>query len=498
MRQGGRARRLEHAEPLTRIEGGRPVVALQVGPRFRLPAFPGEALPPRLATATYYDTADHALALAGVSLARRVQRREAAWRLELPRGPARLVLEIPGRRGDVPAEARDLVTAYAHGRDLAPVATLRSRRTGLRVRGLEGPLADIVLETIAVLDGGPSSPKVVRRLRRLEVEGRGGDAATLGRIEQALRAAGAEDGDGRTTVLQALDLTLPASPAPPDPSAPAGEHLGAMVRAQLAAILAHDAGTRVGRDPEDLHQMRVATRRLRALLRAARPMLAAEWVEPLRGELAWLGGLLGSVRDPDVLLARLREDAVALEPPERRAVARLLGRLDAERAQARAALLDGLRSARYLGLLERLEDAGRAPRAVAAVSLNAIAGSEFRRLRRAVRALGEAPTDEELHALRIRGKRARYAAELAEVAVGEPASRFIRRAQVFQDVLGEHQDASVAEQRIRQLNASARGRWAAFAAGRLVERQRARRQAARAALPEVWAKLEKRGRAAWP
>jgi CHAD domain-containing protein len=135
---------------------------------------------------------------------------------------------------------------------------------------------------------------------------------------------------------------------------------------------------------------------------------------------------------------------------------------------------------------------------VAAASLNAIAGSEFRRLRRAMRALGETPTDEELHAIRIRGRRARYAAELAEAAVGEPASRFIRRAQVFQDVLGEHQDASVAERRIRQLNASARGRWAAFAAGRQVERQRARRQTARAALPEAWAKLEKRGRAAWP
>lgn len=244
--------------------------------------------------------------------------------------------------------------------------------------------------------------------------------------------------------------------------------------------------------------MRVATRRLRAVLRAARPMLATEWVEPLREELAWLGDLLGSVRDLDVLLARLRDDAAALEPPERRAATRLLRRLAAERAQARAALLDGLRSQRYLDLLGRLEEAGRAPRVVAAVSLNAIAGSEFRKLRRAMRALGEAPTDAELHAVRIRGRRARYATELAEAAVGEAASRFIRRAQVFQDVLGEHQDASVAERRIRQLVASARARWAAFAAGRLVERQRARREAARAALPDTWAKLEKRGRAAWP
>ncbi|MBI4013298.1 MAG: CHAD domain-containing protein [Candidatus Rokubacteria bacterium] len=477
---------------------GDPSFALRVGPRFRLPAFPGEALPPRLATATYYDTADHALALAGVSLARRVERRAAAWRLELPCGAGRVLLEVPGRRGDVPAAVRDLVTAYARGRELGPVATLRSRRAALRVRGLDGPLADVVLETIAVLDARPGSRKVLRRLRRLEVEGVGGDEAALDRIVQGLRAAGAEDGDGRPPVLQALDLPRPAPPAPPDPGAPAAEHLGAMIQAQLAALLAHDPGARVGADPEALHHMRVATRRLRAVLRAARPMLATEWVEPLREELAWLGDLLGSVRDLDVLLARLRDDAAALEPPERRAATRLLRRLAAERAQARAALLDGLRSQRYLDLLGRLEEAGRAPRVVAAVSLNAIAGSEFRKLRRAMRALGEAPTDAELHAVRIRGRRARYATELAEAAVGEAASRFIRRAQVFQDVLGEHQDASVAERRIRQLVASARARWAAFAAGRLVERQRARREAARAALPDTWAKLEKRGRAAWP
>lgn len=468
---------------------------LAVGPRFRLPALPGDPLPARIFTSTYYDTADYRLAGAGVTLRRRVEQRSGVWQLKLPRGSARLELELAGGPEHAPEEVRDLVTAYARGQELRPVATLRSRRTGLRVRGLAGPIADVVVDAVAVLDGR----KVLRRLRELEVELIDGDEAALGQIGEALRAAGAADAAGRPKLFQALDLAPPVPPEPIAPGAPAAEHLKAMIQAQLAAVLAHDPGTRLGSHPEDLHQMRVATRRLRALLRAARPMLAPEWVEPLRAELAWLADLLGTVRDLDVLLGHVRDQAAFLEPAERRAFARLLRWLDAERVQARAAMLDALRSERYLGLLDRVEEAGRAPRVVAtAVSLGALAGSELRKLRKAMQALGEEPSDAELHAIRIRGKRARYAAELAEAAVGKPATRFIRTARLFQDVLGEHQDAVVAEQRLRRLVAETGSRWAAFAAGRLVERQRARRQAARAALPDILKKLEKRGHSAWP
>ncbi len=468
---------------------------LAVGPRFRLPALPGDPLPARVFTSTYYDTADYRLAGAGVTLRRRVERRTGVWQLKLPRGAARLELELAGGSAHPPEEVRDLVTAYARGQELRPVATLRSRRTGLRVRGLAGPIADVVVDAVAVLDGR----KVLRRLRELEVELIDGDEAALGQIGEALRAAGAADGAGRPKLFQALDLAPPVPPEPIAPAAPAAEHLKAMIQAQLAAVLAHDPGTRLGSHPEDLHQMRVATRRLRALLRAARPMLAPEWVEPLRAELAWLADLLGTVRDLDVLLGHVRDQAALLKPAERRAFARLLRRLDAEWVQARAAMLEALRSERYLRLLDRVEDAGRAPRVVAtAVSLGAIAGSEFDKLRKAMRALGDEPSDAELHAIRIRGKRARYAAELAEAAIGKPATRFIRTARLFQDVLGEHQDAVVAEQRLRRLVAETGSRWAAFAAGRLVERQRARRQAARAALPDIRKKLEKRGHSAWP
>jgi CHAD domain-containing protein len=72
----------------------------------------------------------------------------------------------------------------------------------------------------------------------------------------------------------------------------------------------------------------------------------------------------------------------------------------------------------------------------------------------------------------------------------------VRRAKHLQDVLGEHQDAVVAEQRIRELLRGSRSTSAAFAAGRLAERQRARRAAARTGFGDVWERLERAGRRA--
>jgi CHAD domain-containing protein len=131
------------------------------------------------------------------------------------------------------------------------------------------------------------------------------------------------------------------------------------------------------------------------------------------------------------------------------------------------------------------------------VTLPALAAEAFAKLGQAVDLLDPNPSEEALHAVRIRGKRARYAAELAEASVGKRAGRFLRRAKAFQDLLGDHQDAHVAETRLRAFVAGVRDVRAAFATGRLVERQRARRAAARAAFPDAWRRLAKAGRKAW-
>jgi CHAD domain-containing protein len=453
----------------------------------------GEPLEERRFTSTYYDTADYRLARSGITLRRRVEQGKSLWQLKLPRASARLELELPGGPAGPPQRMRDLLVAFLRGRELAPVAKLRTLRRGLRYAADGGSSADVVMDEVAILDGR----KVTGGFSELEVEVVNGDEQTLEEVEQALRRAGARRGDPRPKVLRALGLDPAATLPGVRRSASSVEHLQARLEQLYEKLLAHDPGTRLGDDPEDLHDFRVATRRLRALLRAARPMLVQEWSEPLRAELAWLGGAAGAVRDLDVLIEHLEEQQ-SLEADERRALDRALEALRAERDEARAALLEALTSERYLELLDAVERAALAPHVVSLdVSLHDIAAREFRRLRRAARALSPEASNEDLHRVRIKGKRARYAAELAEDAVGNPAARFVDRAKSLQDVIGEHQDAVVAEERLRALRRSARGASTAFVLGRLVERQRRRRERARARLPGTWKKVERSGRKAW-
>jgi CHAD domain-containing protein len=132
------------------------------------------------------------------------------------------------------------------------------------------------------------------------------------------------------------------------------------------------------------------------------------------------------------------------------------------------------------------------------VSLAGLAAAEFRRLRRRRRSLGTEPTDQGLHDLRLLLKRARYAAELAEAEVGAGAKALIRQAKALQDILGEHQDATVTEQRVREMLRRPQSVRYAVAAGRLIERQHMRREQARSAFPAAWKALERQARATWP
>ena len=268
-----------------------------------------------------------------------------------------------------------------------------------------------------------------------------------------------------------------------DPPAPSPfEELRGRLRHQLAEIERHDPGTRLGRDPESLHDMRVGVRRLRALLRAGRELVASDTVE-LDERLKELGRILGEVRDLDVLLARLDAEAAELGGEDAKRAASLLAALRTERSGSRSRLLGALRSDEYLALLDdtartidELEPSG------SAATLDELTDKAAAKLRKAVRKLPEEPANEELHAVRKKGKRARYAGELAG------RDRLVKRAKKLQDVLGEHQDAVVAAERLRELAAGAEPE-RALVAGRLVEREEERRLEARAEWPKAWRKL---------
>jgi CHAD domain-containing protein len=351
-------------------------------------------------------------------------------------------------------------------------------------------------EVVLAARGGPVSPPEELR-RTLGALLRNGDVLQTARLRVSPDGVDVFEGQRVVRHVEAIDDALPASEraARPGKGEPALEHVRASLRQQLEGIERYDVPVRLGGDIEDLHRMRVAVRRTRAVLRAARPLLEPEWTEALRTELRWLGGELGPVRDLDVLLQHLRAEVVELGDSEAAGAEAVLQALERQRDQVRASMLAALESPRYVALLDELEEAVRAPRARAAdTSLAAIAAREFSRLRRTMRALPRKPSDAEIHRARIRAKRARYAAELVP---GKRASRFVAAAKAFQDVSGANQDTVVAEERIRSALRGVRTTGTLLAAGRLVERERARRRDTRRTLPKAWRKLERRGRKAW-
>jgi CHAD domain-containing protein len=247
----------------------------------------------------------------------------------------------------------------------------------------------------------------------------------------------------------------------------------AWIAEQLDELHVHGEVALAGADPEGVHQLRVAVRRIRAVLKAAR----FDDGGVLLAELRWFFGELGPLRDLDVLLDRFHGDTDGFSPEEMVAFERLLKGLRAERGVARRRVTRALRGKRYGRLLETLAATDVHPAAAKGVDLVAEVARPYRKLRKAVLIAGPDPADEVLHDLRIRGKKLRYAAELAAPTGGKPVRRLVKATKRLQDVLGEHQDACVAEARVRGLVAEDAAE--AFIAGRLVERERARQATAR-------------------
>jgi deazaflavin-dependent oxidoreductase (nitroreductase family) len=260
---------------------------------------------------------------------------------------------------------------------------------------------------------------------------------------------------------------------------PALTHLSTLtydvVRAQLTALRQHEAGTRSGDDPEDLHDMRVATRRLRAALRTFDQVLPPE-AQVLYQELRWLGSGLAAVRDLDVQIERV-EGLTALDSPDdREALDALRATLQSERESARAELHALLDSERYRAILTLGADLLTRPmpeRAEVTVGGAACALVErpYGRFRKMARRLTVDSPPTEFHAVRRRARLLRYTLEFVSDAFPKSAAPFVRRLVALQDVLGNHQDAEVALGQLRALAERAElSRGALFALGQLAQR----------------------------
>ena len=466
---------------------------LMVDEKFTMPPLAGRPLARRVFTSTYYDTPDHCLARASITLRYRLEGHLGVWQLKLPLNGGRREIELRGEAREIPIVFSDALIVHLEGKKLVPVSTLRTWRTGVRVQVAGGGEVDVVLDSVSVLMGG----QIVQRFRELEIEWlKGSDHSGNGLVEK-LRKAGARPHDGRPKLFRALSVSFGEPTGLPD-GASVRECVRQHLSRQVQVLKRFDPGTRLGGEPEDLHQMRVATRRLRAVFRTVQRVVDPKWSDPLASGLSWLGQLLGFARDLDVQLEYFRSEALQLSPRDRKPLERFVSYLEGEQAKAQHTLVGEMRSARYLGFLSKLEQSVHEPVVVESDGrIEDIAARPFKKLSKAMRELPSSPSNVDLHRLRIKAKRARYAAELAEASGGKSATRFIKATKAFQDLLGTHHDAVLAEQYLRDFVARLPGEQAAFVAGLLMARAHQRREQVRDTFRSAWKRVNKRGKKAW-
>ncbi|MFI9271021.1 CHAD domain-containing protein [Kitasatospora sp. NPDC052896] len=455
--------------------------------------------------AVHYDTADLRLRAHGVALWRRTDGGRPGWLLTLP-GEAGALRELswaeptdarPAEQApEIPAEATELVRAYARGAALRPVLRVRTSRARTLLLDARG-------RTLARLDGDEVRAQVLDR-RHAETAGWAQTAVTLLH--------------GRRRLLRVLDRKLrrrrlrplaPAADRYPGASGPVphpvrpesgstGAALTAYLRAQTSALLALDGAVRRD-EPDAVHRMRVCARRLRSALTSARPLLRPGRTEGLREELRLLGQVLGAARDAETTGARLAGQAAelpAVAEPARLAewITDWSDRRYQEAHREAREFLDGERYFALLAALEQLaaEPPLRARAARGAAESSRLLRREQRRTRRRIRAALAQQVgphrDEALHDARKAAKRARYTAEL----VGPGGAELARRMRAVQEALGGYQDAVVAERLLPELASVASSEGLdGFGFGILYARQRQYAEAELATARTAWRRAAK-------
>ena len=462
--------------------------------------------------ATYFDTEDLRLRAAGTTLRLRQGGGDAGWHLKLPYGADREELHLPGddAAAGVPAELAALVRARTRSAPLQPVARLSTTRTVRRLVSADGTvLAELADDLVNGRPADATAADVV--WREWEVELVDGPRTLLDDVQERLLAAGATPSGSGSKVGRVLGRRPVAEGQQPwwsgrplsSRKVTAGGVVQAHLQEQVEELQARDPQVR--RDqPDAVHRMRVATRRLRSALRTFRPLLDREATDPLREELRWLADVLGAVRDTEVMHARLRglvaeQDPALVVGPVAERIDTVLG--ERYRRAHDTALVE-LESERYVRLLDALHGLVTDPPLLAAARERArevlprLVLRSWTRLDRAMSQAEQSTGHEQdllLHEARKDAKRARYAAEAVGQVYGSPAKAYAKAVTRLQEVLGEHQDGVVTREVLRELATAAQEAGeSAFTYGRLHALEQARAQAAAAGWPDVHARVSGR------
>ncbi|MCE6993501.1 CYTH and CHAD domain-containing protein [Saccharothrix sp. S26] len=449
--------------------------------------------------AVYYDTADLRLARAGLTLRRRTGGDDAGWHLKLPVGvDTREEVRLPpGRAAEQPPkELGSLVQVHARGHELAPVARIQTTRQRWQLVDDKGRLLTEVVEDL-VSGQALVDDSAVDSWREIEVElGERGDVALLDRVEERLTSSGITRSASSAKLTRLLGGRVAATTTSTTSGKSAGDVVLAYLREQADAVKHQDPRVRRGED-DAVHQMRVATRRMRSALQAFGTVVERDETRWLTEELKWLAGVLGEARDLEVLRARFEhavgrlDDELVLGPVKAR-LTRHFAPLEAAAHEAAVAALD---SERYFALLDAIDalitDPPFTPVAheKAAKVLPALVDKTYRRLRK--RAEG-AHDDTALHEARKAAKRLRYAVEVSEPQFGKRAKAYRKRVKAVQELLGEHQDGVVARPVLRELGAKAQlDGENGFTFGLLHGLETAAAHRVEDRFPEVWRRLGK-------
>ncbi|MEN8581517.1 CYTH and CHAD domain-containing protein [Burkholderia sp. RS01] len=459
--------------------------------------------------AVYFDTEDLALAARRITLRRRTGGSDAGWHLKLPQAPGPGAAAVAEQRREIHAPlgqadvVPDTLLAHLHvhlrGSGLAPVARLDTRRTTLALYGHDGvhlaDLADDHVDAGALTWAGQEGAGQAGAARKLqwrewELELVHGKPDLFADAAACLAAAGARPAVHASKLGRALGEAWPQQPEgahdetaqsaqnpaqksgkkkpgkkKPAKKWPASAVVTAYLGGQIDEILAQDPRVRL-EEPDAVHAMRSATRRMRSALSVYRKLFGGAAAHRLRDELQWIARILGTPRDAEVMLERLRQHAAEL-PPEQAAdvvkerVERELGtRFNAGYRKAQEVLLTD----RYFRLLDDLEDFRDHPPAgpLASSPARKVAGNRVnrtvRRLRRAHKAAmrsAEGPArDAALHQVRKDAKRVRHAAESVEPVYGKRAAKLAKAAHKQQKILGDHHDSVIARDVLGKLGSA--------------------------------------------
>jgi triphosphatase len=412
-----------------------------------------------------------------------------------------------------PSAARELINEVRDGARLRTLFTINQRRERRTLALDDGPVA-VTLDRVAVFRGA----RPLSSFSVLEIEAPKGSGADLRRLAALVEATGfvvpeprSKEEIARHYVAKAAEdptHRLPRVPTSPGIKAddPLGEAGRKVLRMHLARMLHFEAGARLGEDAEELHRMRVATRRMRAAWRvfdgAYRRKVQQRYVKELRS----VARALGEVRDIDVLLEHLDDYMSRLPAPGRTALEPLRNAWRRDREVARKALVDRLDSRQYRQFVDDYLDFTESPGA-AEVRLplgqpslvRDTAGSRILQAYERVRAYQTIITWADvgtLHALRIEGKRLRYTLEYFSEVLPVNARQLIVGVTQMQDHLGLLNDADVAARVTRDwlnLNAPLLPARSREAVGLYLDSREAEVEQLRRSFRPLWRRITGRG-----